>query len=161
MRITSTMSATQRKVRSREHDNLCFLGEKPCQSLDQATKLFELHSQINELSFFSSRGGGWAGRNGMKDSIKLLTPLGRGRKIADPLLVVKISSDPPPPHDHHHHHHQKFLWLRVMSCRGHDMQRSLPLSAGGLEERCEFARAEPWRGSRGMSPQKLQKSWSF
>ena len=36
----------QLKERSREHDDLCFLKEKPCQSVDQAAKLSELHNQI-------------------------------------------------------------------------------------------------------------------
>ena len=42
------MSATQRKVRSREHDNLCFLREKSCQSVNQATKLFKLPQSNKE-----------------------------------------------------------------------------------------------------------------
>ena len=45
------MSATQRKVRSHEHDDLCFLREKPCQSVDQATN--KLHNQIRGTTYIS------------------------------------------------------------------------------------------------------------
>ena len=53
-------------------------------------------------------------------------------KLLIPFLLVKISCDYPPTHHrhHHHHHHQKFVGLRIMSCRGHNMQKSLPLPAG-------------------------------
>ena len=40
--LLQRLLATQRKVRPREHDDLCFLKEKPCQSVDQGTKLFKV-----------------------------------------------------------------------------------------------------------------------
>ena len=89
------------------------------------------------------------GRNRMKDSIKLLIPLGRSRKIADPLFCfLKISCDPPvlPPH-----HHQKFVGLRMMSNRGHDIQRSLRLPAEGLGERCKVQGQSPGGGAHRCS----------
>ena len=47
--LLQRMSAIQRKVRAREHDDLCLLREKACQSVDQATKLFKLHNQIRDV----------------------------------------------------------------------------------------------------------------
>ena len=81
---------------------------------------------FRELSFFTSPGGG-CGRNGMKDSVKFLIPLGSSRKIVDPLCLWKFYVTPPPPLQTTT---TKSL-LGLQWCRA-DMQRSLPLPAGGL-----------------------------
>ena len=59
------MSATERKVRSDEDHSSCLLGGKSCQSVDQATKLFKLHNQIQGILSID-----YSYRNAIKLSLK-------------------------------------------------------------------------------------------
>ena len=106
---------------------------RPCSSI----------KRIRELSFLWLTGGG-CGRNEIKDSVKFFFPLGSSRKIIGPSsMFVKISYDPS---------YQKFVVLRMMSCRGYDIQKSLACQLGVWGAVSFPAGPSALEGSRGGAP---------